>query len=96
LRQIFKQGRLAAPSIIFLDEIDALFANRDSADSESTGTQLLSVLLTEMDGLELATGALTCCTCLSPPSAMPSPPGLQLMRLPPTMLMSLASWCTCT
>ena len=57
LRQVFQQGRLAAPSIIFLDEIDALFAKRGGeSESDTTSMQLLSTLLTEMDGLELATG----------------------------------------
>ena len=57
LRQVFQQGRLAAPSIIFLDEIDALFAKRGGErESGTTSMQLLSTLLTEMDGLELATG----------------------------------------
>lgn len=60
LRQVFKQARLAAPSIIFLDEIDALFAKRSGPSSDTTATQLLSTLLTEMDGMELATGARLC------------------------------------
>lgn len=57
LRSVFKQARLAAPSVVFLDEIDALFASRSHADSsDRTATNLLATLLTEMDGLELATG----------------------------------------
>eukprot|EP00850_Spirogloea_muscicola_P023078 SM000327S12482 [mRNA] locus=s327:102417:105765:+ [translate_table: standard] len=47
LRDTFARARLAAPSAIFLDEIDAVAASR-----------LLSALLVEMDGLELATGVL--------------------------------------
>jgi SpoVK/Ycf46/Vps4 family AAA+-type ATPase len=57
LRQVFKQARLSAPSIIFLDELDALFSSRAASTLESSATQLLSTLLIEMDGLELATGA---------------------------------------
>lgn len=61
LQQIFKQARLSAPSIIFLDEVEALFGNRGSADRDEpsdVSLQLLSTLLTEMDGMELATGVL--------------------------------------
>lgn len=58
LQQAFRQARAAAPSIVFLDEIDSLFGNRADVEQESQDTQLLSTLLTEMDGLQLATGAL--------------------------------------
>lgn len=58
LQHVFKQARLSAPSIIFLDEIDAMFGKRSASDSESVSVQLLATLLAEMDGLELATGVL--------------------------------------
>lgn len=53
---------MAAPAIIFLDEVDAVAARRgDGGDEGGGGTEagvrLLSTLLTEMDGMELATGA---------------------------------------
>lgn len=60
LQQVFKQARLSAPSIVFLDEVDSLFGKRgaDAEESSSASLQLLSTLLTEMDGMQLATGVL--------------------------------------
>ncbi|KAH9299256.1 hypothetical protein KI387_030938, partial [Taxus chinensis] len=64
LRETFQRARLAAPSIIFFDEADAIAAKRGKEDENSTsngatvGEKLLSTLLTEIDGLELTTGVL--------------------------------------
>ena len=58
LRELFRQARLAAPSIIFMDEIDAALPKRnfsgrsDSADHGNAGMRLLTTLLTEIDGLD--------------------------------------------
>ncbi len=60
LRGAFARARQAAPAILFIDEIDALGGRReagDGGDGGGAGARLLSALLTEMDGLELATGA---------------------------------------
>ncbi|KAK9812818.1 hypothetical protein WJX72_004297 [[Myrmecia] bisecta] len=65
LRDIFKRARLAAPSIVFLDEVDAVAGRRaegqgtaNGGGGAEAGVRLLSALLTEMDGMELATGVL--------------------------------------
>ncbi|XP_020590596.1 cell division control protein 48 homolog B isoform X2 [Phalaenopsis equestris] len=63
LRRTFLKARLAAPSILFFDEADAIAPKRGSHDGNSSGNvtigeRLLSTLLTEMDGLELATGII--------------------------------------
>ncbi|KAL3830612.1 hypothetical protein ACJIZ3_019414 [Penstemon smallii] len=60
LRETFRKARLAAPSIIFFDEVDSVAAKRGGSESGSTavGERLLSTLLTEMDGLEHAKGIL--------------------------------------
>lgn len=60
LREAFRRARLAAPCILFLDEVDALAPRREQggAGGADAGTRLLSALLTEMDGMELATGVL--------------------------------------
>ncbi|KAJ8749913.1 hypothetical protein K2173_013828 [Erythroxylum novogranatense] len=59
LRNTFQRARLAAPSIIFLDEADVVASRRGKSSSNSTvGERLLSTLLTEMDGLEDAKGIL--------------------------------------
>ncbi|XP_021756682.1 cell division control protein 48 homolog B-like [Chenopodium quinoa] len=60
LRNTFRRARLAAPSILFFDEADVIAARRGGGSSGniSVGERLLSTLLTEMDGLELAKGIL--------------------------------------
>ncbi|KAL1521887.1 hypothetical protein AB1Y20_021538 [Prymnesium parvum] len=47
----FDDVRAAAPAILFIDEIDALGSMRGSADGDSGNIRLLSVLLTQMDGV---------------------------------------------
>lgn len=57
LRDAFSKAKAASPAVIFLDEIDALAGNRDAeGDEDRSSKQILSSLLTEMDGLELAEG----------------------------------------
>ncbi|KAI0493057.1 hypothetical protein KFK09_027333 [Dendrobium nobile] len=63
LRRTFQKARLTAPSILFFDEADAIAPKRGSHGGNSNGNvtigeRLLSTLLTEMDGLELATGII--------------------------------------
>ncbi|CAL5068690.1 unnamed protein product [Urochloa decumbens] len=63
LRRTFQKARLASPSIIFFDEADAIAPKRagpggNSCGSITVGERLLSTLLTEMDGLELAAGII--------------------------------------
>lgn len=49
VRNLFEQARKKAPSIIFIDEIDAV-GSRRSGDSNSEYKQTLNALLAEMDG----------------------------------------------
>ncbi|KAG0492716.1 hypothetical protein HPP92_005851 [Vanilla planifolia] len=61
LRRTFQKARLAAPSVLFFDEADAIAPKRHGGNSSgnvTVGERLLSTLLTEMDGLELATGII--------------------------------------
>jgi len=52
IREIFRKGRMAAPSIIFFDEFDALVPRRGMGISDSRVTErVISQLLTEIDGL---------------------------------------------
>jgi len=51
LRRIFEQARKNAPSIIFIDEIDAIAPKRDEVTGE-TERRVVAQLLTLMDGLE--------------------------------------------
>ena len=53
VREIFRKARMAAPCIIFFDEIDALVPKRGIGGSDSHVTEnVVSQILTEIDGLE--------------------------------------------
>jgi len=53
IREIFRKGRVAAPSVIFMDEVDAVIPRRGLGYSDSGATErVISQLLTEMDGIE--------------------------------------------
>jgi len=51
LRNVFKEAKENAPSIIFIDEIDAIASSREEAHGE-VEKRVVSQLLTMMDGLE--------------------------------------------
>jgi transitional endoplasmic reticulum ATPase len=50
LREVFARARLAAPCIVFFDEIDAIAGTRGGGDG-ATVERLVAQLLTEMDGI---------------------------------------------
>jgi transitional endoplasmic reticulum ATPase len=52
VRETFRKARSAAPCIIFFDEIDAIAGLRGRFASSEVTEQVVSQLLTEMDGLE--------------------------------------------
>jgi transitional endoplasmic reticulum ATPase len=53
VREVFRKARLAAPSIIFFDELDSITPTRGSSLGESGVTErVISQILTELDGLE--------------------------------------------
>ena len=55
VRDLFKQAKQAAPSIIFIDELDAIGRSRQSASyggGNDEREQTLNQILTEMDGFE--------------------------------------------
>ena len=49
VREVFRKARAASPSIIFFDEIDSLGISRDHGQG---GTNVLTTLLNELDGVE--------------------------------------------
>jgi transitional endoplasmic reticulum ATPase len=52
IREVFRKARMAAPSVIFFDEIDSLIPRRGLGYADSGVTQrVVSQLLTEMDGI---------------------------------------------
>jgi len=62
VRELFARARAGVPSVVFLDEIDALVGSRGttSGSREATGVQerVLATLLNELDGIEGAEGVL--------------------------------------
>ena len=58
VREIFRKARQAAPCIIFFDEIDALAPRRGGGDSSHVTENVVSQILTEIDGLEELHGVL--------------------------------------
>ena len=52
VREIFRKARQAAPCIIFFDEIDALVPRRSGGESSHVSENVVSQILTEIDGLE--------------------------------------------
>ena len=59
VRDLFKQAQQSAPSIIFIDEIDAIGRSRDSRfGGNDEREQTLNQLLSEMDGFDSSKGLL--------------------------------------
>ena len=54
VRELFKKARMAAPCIIFIDEIDAIAATRSGSDEGGSKVveRIVDTLLTELDGLK--------------------------------------------
>jgi transitional endoplasmic reticulum ATPase len=52
IREVFRKARMAAPAVIFFDEIDSLLPRRGVGFSDSgVSERVISQLLTEMDGM---------------------------------------------
>lgn len=58
VRETFRKARAASPCIIFFDEIDAIAGMRGRFASSQVTEQVVSQLLTEMDGLEGLKGVI--------------------------------------
>jgi transitional endoplasmic reticulum ATPase len=68
IRRVFHRARSVSPTIVFLDEVEALVGARDLAGSgrgagrggggDEVQTRILATLLTEMDGVQPTAGLL--------------------------------------
>lgn len=52
VRDLFQRARDSAPSLIFLDEVDALAPRRGQSTDSGVGDRIVAALLTELDGAE--------------------------------------------
>ena len=52
VREIFHKARLAAPCVVFMDEIDSLVPTRGLGGDNQVTERVISQVLTELDGLE--------------------------------------------
>lgn len=52
LRSLFETARSTAPTVVFIDEIDALGHKRSRFRADSAGRNVVNQLLTELDGVE--------------------------------------------
>jgi transitional endoplasmic reticulum ATPase len=52
VREIFRKARMAAPAVIFIDEIDALATARGLGGDSLVGERVVAQLLAEMDGVK--------------------------------------------
>jgi transitional endoplasmic reticulum ATPase len=52
VRELFRRARDAAPTLVFLDEVDALAPVRGQSSNGGTTDRVVAALLTELDGVE--------------------------------------------
>jgi transitional endoplasmic reticulum ATPase len=52
VRELFQRARDSAPSLVFLDEIDALAPRRGQSFDSGVSDRVVAALLTELDGIE--------------------------------------------
>jgi transitional endoplasmic reticulum ATPase len=52
VRELFRRAAEAAPSLVFLDEIDALAPRRGQSSDSGVSDRVVAALLTELDGVE--------------------------------------------
>ncbi len=56
--EMLRTARERAPTILFLDEIDSIAKRRDMYTADDVTPRLLSILLSEMDGLDKSSGVI--------------------------------------
>ena len=60
VKEIFRKARKYAPTILFIDEIDAIAKQRIGASNTARLETMLNNLLIEMDGFKKNTNILSC------------------------------------
>ncbi|OMH80815.1 Spermatogenesis-associated protein 5 [Zancudomyces culisetae] len=70
LVKIFEEAAENSPSVIFIDEIDAICPSRDDRNTTQTGKRIVTTLLTLMDGLATANSKVVVIAATNRPSAI--------------------------
>jgi transitional endoplasmic reticulum ATPase len=52
VRELFARARQAAPTLVFLDEVDALAPRRGQSSDSGVADRVVAALLTELDGVQ--------------------------------------------
>lgn len=58
IRDIFNKARASSPSIVFIDEIDAIAMDREGGEATNVSKQVLNTILNELDGIEELNGVI--------------------------------------
>ena len=58
VREVFRKARAARPSVIFFDEIDSLASSSGTSGDSTSGLNVMTTLLNEIDGFEELRGVL--------------------------------------
>jgi transitional endoplasmic reticulum ATPase len=64
--ELFKTAKERAPCILFMDEVDALAKRRDMYSADDVSPRLLSIMLSEMDGMDKTGGVIVVATTNKP------------------------------
>lgn len=66
IHELYEQARENKPSIVFIDEIDAIALERKYQSLRGDVTEIVNALLTEMDGIEDNDSVITICATNNP------------------------------
>lgn len=66
IHELYKQARQKKPTLIFIDEIDAIALERKYQSLRGDVTEIVNALLTEMDGIENNDNIITICATNNP------------------------------
>ena len=66
IASLFEEARAKSPCILFLDEIDAIAKRRDFYSTDDVTPRVLSIMLSEMDGMDDAEGIIVVATTNMP------------------------------
>ncbi|MBN1391016.1 MAG: AAA family ATPase, partial [Candidatus Thermoplasmatota archaeon] len=66
ISSLFEEARARSPCILFLDEIDAIAKRRDFYSTDDVTPRVLSIMLSEMDGMDEAEGIIIVATTNMP------------------------------